>query len=94
METTCKHHEENFNKIPGKERENEENKWPWNWAIIQVNPFVPNATFLYPLKTLENRKVGLKETNTKRTEEEMRWNKKSKIKKRTWNSVACQKFFQ
>ena len=23
-----------------------------------VNPFVPNATFLYPLKTLENRKVS------------------------------------
>ena len=22
-----------------------------------INPFVPNATFLYPLKTLENRKV-------------------------------------
>ena len=24
---------------------------------IEVNPFVPNAPFLYPLKTSENRKV-------------------------------------
>ena len=24
---------------------------------IQINPFVPNAPFLYPLKTSENRKV-------------------------------------
>ena len=25
--------------------------------IQSVNPFVPNASFLYPLKTLENHKV-------------------------------------
>ena len=24
---------------------------------LQLNPFVPNAPFLYPLKTSENRKV-------------------------------------
>ena len=80
METTCKHLEENFNKIPGKERENKENKWPWNWAIIQVNTFVPNVTFLYPLKTLENRKLGLKE---KMQKELKKWDgiEKAKLKK-------------
>ena len=25
--------------------------------IVLINPFVPNAPFLYPLKTSENRKV-------------------------------------
>ena len=81
METTCKHHEENFNKIPGKERENEENKWPWNCSIIQVNPFVPNATFLYPLKTLENRKVDWKKQIQKELKKKWDGIKKAKLKK-------------
>ena len=27
------------------------------WSYLNFNPFVPNAPFLYPLKTSENRKV-------------------------------------
>ena len=29
----------------------------WENAVYTVNPFAPNAPFLHPLKTLENRKV-------------------------------------
>ena len=30
---------------------------PENINLVEINPFVPNAPFLYPLKTSENRKV-------------------------------------
>ena len=29
----------------------------WGWRPLNFNPFVPNAPFLYPLKSSENRKV-------------------------------------
>ena len=40
-----------------KSLEYTENLYIWLKHQATVNPFVPNAPFIYPLKTLENRKV-------------------------------------